>query len=148
MNKYNFDGKLLDKYAQIMWLLMPNQINFMHRLCTHWDSQMNGFHHTKAHWIGLYVGQRVVWIWKQLSFFTFLCSYLACSKFLVHCFRYQHYGFNLTGFNFNQFVVDSQGSVINTWVKIINRTNLGLGKKLKFFSKKSKKSFFKKMNCI
>ncbi|KAM3395015.1 hypothetical protein P3S68_004019 [Capsicum galapagoense] len=33
---------------------------------------------------------------------------------------------NLNGFNFNQFVVDSQGCVINTWVDIINRANLGM----------------------
>ncbi|XP_052109335.1 photosystem II protein D1-like [Arachis duranensis] len=32
--------------------------------------------------------------------------------------------FNLNGFNFNQFVVDSQGRVINTWTDIINRVNL------------------------
>ncbi|KAL5555071.1 hypothetical protein UlMin_037307 [Ulmus minor] len=34
--------------------------------------------------------------------------------------------FNLNGFNFNQFVVDSQGHVINTWADIINRANLGM----------------------
>ncbi|KAF3622451.1 Photosystem II protein D1 [Capsicum annuum] len=34
--------------------------------------------------------------------------------------------FNLNGFNFNQAVVDSQGRVINTWVDIINRANLGM----------------------
>jgi photosystem II P680 reaction center D1 protein len=34
--------------------------------------------------------------------------------------------FNLNGFNFNQFVVDNQGHVINTWVDIINRANLGM----------------------
>jgi photosystem II P680 reaction center D1 protein len=34
--------------------------------------------------------------------------------------------FNLNGFNFNQFVVDSQGCVINTWVEIINHVNLGM----------------------
>ncbi|KAF6152374.1 hypothetical protein GIB67_006610 [Kingdonia uniflora] len=34
--------------------------------------------------------------------------------------------FNLNGFNFNQFVVDSQGRVINTWADIINRANLGM----------------------
>ncbi|KAL5055543.1 hypothetical protein RYX36_036225 [Vicia faba] len=33
---------------------------------------------------------------------------------------------NLNGFNFNQFVVDSQGRVINTWADIINRANLGM----------------------
>jgi photosystem II P680 reaction center D1 protein len=34
--------------------------------------------------------------------------------------------FNLNGFNFNKFVVDSQGRVINTWADIINRANLGM----------------------
>ncbi|MCD7473243.1 hypothetical protein HAX54_014959 [Datura stramonium] len=34
--------------------------------------------------------------------------------------------FNLNGFNFNQSVVDNQGRVINTWVDIINRANLGM----------------------
>merc|ERR1712123_247235 len=34
--------------------------------------------------------------------------------------------FNLNGFNFNQSVVDSQGRVINTWVDILNRSNLGM----------------------
>jgi photosystem II P680 reaction center D1 protein len=34
--------------------------------------------------------------------------------------------FNLNGFNFIQSVVDSQGHVINTWVDIINRDNLGM----------------------
>ncbi|KAL9668979.1 hypothetical protein QQ045_006520 [Rhodiola kirilowii] len=34
--------------------------------------------------------------------------------------------FNLNGFNFNRFVVDSQGRVINTWADIINRANLGI----------------------
>ena len=34
--------------------------------------------------------------------------------------------FNINGFNFNQSVVDSQGCVINTWVDIINRANLGM----------------------
>jgi photosystem II P680 reaction center D1 protein len=34
--------------------------------------------------------------------------------------------FNLNGLNFNQSVVDSQGHVINTWVDIINRDNLGM----------------------
>ena len=34
--------------------------------------------------------------------------------------------FNLNGFNFNQSVVDSQSRVINTWVDIINRANLGM----------------------
>ncbi|XBI71764.1 hypothetical protein VPH35_065893 [Triticum aestivum] len=36
--------------------------------------------------------------------------------------------FNLNGFNFNhnQYVVDSQGHVINTWDDIINRANLGM----------------------
>jgi photosystem II P680 reaction center D1 protein len=34
--------------------------------------------------------------------------------------------FNLNGFNFNQLVVDSQGCVINTWVDILNRLNLGM----------------------
>ncbi|KAL6345151.1 hypothetical protein AAG906_013635 [Vitis piasezkii] len=34
--------------------------------------------------------------------------------------------FNINGFNFNQSVVDSQGYVINTWVDIINRANLGM----------------------
>jgi photosystem II P680 reaction center D1 protein len=32
--------------------------------------------------------------------------------------------FNLNGFNFNQFLVDSQGCFINTWADIINRANL------------------------
>ncbi|KAI5436182.1 hypothetical protein KIW84_022589 [Lathyrus oleraceus] len=34
--------------------------------------------------------------------------------------------FNSNGFNFNQSVVDSQGRVINIWVDIINRANLGM----------------------
>ncbi len=34
--------------------------------------------------------------------------------------------FNLNGFNFNQFVVDSQGRVINTWAEIINHVDLGM----------------------
>ncbi|KAF1876941.1 hypothetical protein Lal_00033866 [Lupinus albus] len=34
--------------------------------------------------------------------------------------------FNLNGFNFNKSVVDSQGRVINTWVDIIIRANLGM----------------------
>ncbi|KAI5083136.1 hypothetical protein GOP47_0002879 [Adiantum capillus-veneris] len=34
--------------------------------------------------------------------------------------------FNLNVFNFHQFVVDSQGRVINTWADIINRANLGM----------------------
>jgi len=34
--------------------------------------------------------------------------------------------FNLNGFNFNQSLVDSQGRVINTWVDIIDRANLGM----------------------
>eukprot|EP01018_Ginkgo_biloba_P012440 Gb_26289 [translate_table: standard] len=34
--------------------------------------------------------------------------------------------FNLNGFNFNQYVVDSQGRVINTWADIINHANLGM----------------------
>ncbi|KAJ0882252.1 Photosystem II protein D1 [Helianthus annuus] len=34
--------------------------------------------------------------------------------------------FNLSGFNFNQSVVDSQGRVINTWTNILNRANLGM----------------------
>ncbi|KAJ8749231.1 hypothetical protein K2173_018708 [Erythroxylum novogranatense] len=34
--------------------------------------------------------------------------------------------FNLYGFDFNQFVVDSQGHVINTEANIINRANLGM----------------------
>jgi hypothetical protein len=34
--------------------------------------------------------------------------------------------FNLNGFNFNQFIVDSQGCVINTWVEIIFHVNLGM----------------------
>jgi len=34
--------------------------------------------------------------------------------------------FNLNGFNFNQFVIDSQGRVINTCVDIINHANLGM----------------------
>ncbi|KAL0915999.1 hypothetical protein M5K25_013474 [Dendrobium thyrsiflorum] len=34
--------------------------------------------------------------------------------------------FNLNGFNFNQFVVDSQGHFINTWADIINHANLGM----------------------
>ena len=34
--------------------------------------------------------------------------------------------FNLNGFNFNQFVVDSQGRVIDTWADIINGANLGM----------------------
>ncbi|KAL5098127.1 hypothetical protein RYX36_002454 [Vicia faba] len=34
--------------------------------------------------------------------------------------------FNLNGFNFNQYAVDSQGHVINTWADIINRANLGM----------------------
>ena len=35
--------------------------------------------------------------------------------------------FNLNRFNFNQFVVDSQDRVINTWDDIVNRANLGMG---------------------
>ncbi|KAM3342636.1 hypothetical protein P3S68_027602 [Capsicum galapagoense] len=34
--------------------------------------------------------------------------------------------FNLNGFNFNQYVVDSQGRVIKTWADIINCANLGM----------------------
>ncbi len=34
--------------------------------------------------------------------------------------------FNLNGFNFNQFVFDSQGCVINTWANINKRVNLGM----------------------
>ncbi|MEL7035244.1 MAG: photosystem II q(b) protein, partial [Cyanobacteria bacterium J06592_8] len=34
--------------------------------------------------------------------------------------------FNLNGFNFNQSVIDSTGSVINTWADVINRANLGM----------------------
>ncbi|KAF3677284.1 Photosystem II protein D1 [Capsicum annuum] len=34
--------------------------------------------------------------------------------------------FNLNGLNFNQFVVDSQGPIINTWMDIINHSNLGM----------------------
>ena len=36
------------------------------------------------------------------------------------------FNLNRFGFNFNQSVVDSQGRVINTWVDIINRANLGI----------------------
>ena len=34
--------------------------------------------------------------------------------------------FNLNGFNFNQSVVDLQGRVINTWVDILNPSNLNM----------------------
>ncbi|KMS65304.1 hypothetical protein BVRB_037340, partial [Beta vulgaris subsp. vulgaris] len=34
--------------------------------------------------------------------------------------------FNLNGFNFNQFVVGSQGRVINAWADIIIRDNIGM----------------------
>ena len=34
--------------------------------------------------------------------------------------------FNLNGFNFNQSVVDLQGRVINTWVDILNPSNLSM----------------------
>jgi photosystem II P680 reaction center D1 protein len=51
----------------------------------------------------------------QLSSYIFL-SFICCS----------YVCFNLTGFNFNQSVVDSQGRVINTWADIINRANLGM----------------------
>ncbi|KAF9606289.1 hypothetical protein IFM89_024292 [Coptis chinensis] len=34
--------------------------------------------------------------------------------------------FNLNGFKFNQYVVDSHGRAINTWENIINRANLGM----------------------
>ncbi|MBW4554248.1 MAG: photosystem II q(b) protein [Aphanocapsa sp. GSE-SYN-MK-11-07L] len=34
-------------------------------------------------------------------------------------------GFNLNGFNFNHSVLDSQGTVINTWADVLNRANLG-----------------------
>ena len=35
--------------------------------------------------------------------------------------------FNLNGFNFNQFVVDFQDRVINTWVDMVNRADLAMG---------------------
>jgi photosystem II P680 reaction center D1 protein len=34
--------------------------------------------------------------------------------------------FNLNAFNFNQFVFDRQGCVINTWANIIKHVNLGM----------------------
>merc|ERR1712072_84948 len=34
--------------------------------------------------------------------------------------------FNLTGFNFNQSVLDSSGRVVPTWADVLNRANLGM----------------------
>ena len=34
--------------------------------------------------------------------------------------------FNLNGFNFNQSILDGQGRVLNTWVDVLNRANLGM----------------------
>ena len=34
--------------------------------------------------------------------------------------------FNLNGVNLNQSIIDASGRVINTWVDILNRTNIGI----------------------
>ncbi|MFN6258039.1 MAG: hypothetical protein ACK4ZZ_18555, partial [Microcystis sp.] len=34
--------------------------------------------------------------------------------------------FNLNGFNFNQSILDSQGSVIGTWADLLNRAGIGM----------------------
>ncbi|AFZ56659.1 Photosystem Q(B) protein [Anabaena cylindrica PCC 7122] len=36
------------------------------------------------------------------------------------------FAFNLNGFNFHHSLLDSQGTVINTWADILNRANLGI----------------------
>ena len=57
--------------------------------------------------------------YRALGFF--LADWLVpCSRYLVHLIRYQHFGFQPNGFNFNQYIVDSQGHVINNLADIIN----------------------------